>query len=153
MEILTDAEIVHYFGHSKRKRGARDAHLYRWNRGPLRYLEKHHAPFWSLLLRLMKAPERLGRLRSPPPGPVPPEPPEPEPLELRWSPGEPPYLVEISNSPRFLDSFLAVTREPGLTFPAELVSRLAPGTYHWRTRPLDRPWDGTDRGCGSFVRR
>lgn len=150
LEILVEAEIVHYFGHSKRKRGARDAHLYRWDRGPLLYLRKHHHPVWSLLLRMLKLPERFSRAR---PSLDREAPSDSSARELGWHGSEPPYLVELSNSPRFLDSFLAATDDSRMTIPAALTARLAPGTYHWRTRPLARPWDGTHLGCGSFVRR
>jgi GT2 family glycosyltransferase len=146
IEILTDAEIVHLFGQSKRKQSPRNADWYRWDRGLLRFLRLYYPPRRvALFERTMRLLERLAERRRPPSASTSPascEPPAP--VRLSFStPSEPTDVLEIANSPAFFDKFGRRRAEDELLLPVSLLARWAPGRYHWRL--ISRPAPGRIR--------
>jgi len=135
IEILTDAEIVHLFGQSKRKRPASDQVWYRWDRGLLRFLSRHY-PGWQVtcFAGVMRGSDALlaCRRRISPRGSVQQTAVETaEGITIDFSDNGP-FVFEVSNTPLFFDKFGRKLNDSTIHLARSLLQRWAPGRYYWR---------------------
>ncbi len=144
--VLSSAEIVHYFGQSKKKRASVDSDLYHWDTGLLQFLKKYYPPYrLAPFILSMKTADILAGIASKIKYPRPEKPAifpsEPqkkmESVEIKWqitNPENPPYkyIFELSNSPVFFDKFGRVISDWSIRLPATLLKRFSAGLYYWR---------------------
>lgn len=129
------AEIVHFYGSSRRKNRAADARCRAWNEGPGMFLATHYPVMtvrcteWALSIeRQLKAALHSGRrdqFNTPSDSPR-------APICLVWPNTGQDVWVEIATTPCFYDKFGVRTRESRLEFTAPLLEHLSPGRYYFR---------------------
>lgn len=151
LEIVAEAELVHYYGQSKRRHLLHTDAVFSWENAPLAFLDKHY-PAWQVAafragMQLGQAVKRgkvlargLGVALGEPPLPAETRPGQfreaPQDITVSWRPSPTGRsILEISNTPRFIDKYGVVTEERSFTFPAEVLARLFPGYYAWRVVP------------------
>jgi len=134
------AEIVHYYGASKRKNPKQVAHCLNWKTEAQQYLVKQfgrfHAGWVGSFLDLEKrvravrssrsieTPTQLNKTRQ-------------NDIHLTWDATDTSkYLVEIATSPCFYDKFGHFTTSNNLHIDSATLSNLTPGVYYWRVFQL-----------------
>ena len=129
------AEIVHFYGSSRRKNRAADARCRAWNEGPGVFLSAHY-PLWAvrsaeLALRIERGLKSILRSDQPDSLDTPVDSSR-APICLRWPNTGLEVWVEIATTPCFFDKFGVRTRESRLEFTAPLLEHLSPGRYYFR---------------------
>lgn len=140
IEVLPDAEIVHYFGQSKRKHLLQTDPLFHWQQGLLTLLRKHE-PAWKVnaFVALMTALGGLQQVRNwtQKPAQLPPKLISRDTLTIKWERSERgPYLFEFSNTSRFIDKWAKICDEPSLVLSKDVLAKILPGVYHWRVTQI-----------------
>lgn len=155
--ILTDAEIVHYFGQSKRKVDPTALPIWQWHHGLLPFLRVHYPGLGTEAFCILKQLSDLGskiqrtitvsrgrngqQRSSNSLGEI----------GLSWDKAVGPALIEISNSPVFFDKFGARVSTNKFTISLDVINRLASGRYWWRVYPRERYQLFRPRASGTFI--
>ncbi|MBN2054528.1 glycosyltransferase family 2 protein [bacterium] len=138
--ILTDAELIHYFGQSKRKVAAAELPIAKWRKGLLPFLRVHYSPWRTGGFVIARSLADMGGAlrRLWPNGTLMAAGEEPETVRLTWESGDDGnWLLEISNSPVFFDKFGVRVHGRDFEINRDVRRRLASGAYWWRLYPRD----------------
>ncbi len=157
-QLLTvpQAELVHYYGASKRKSQAAIAHCTDWTRDPLQFITKYYGTSpgrrFSMALNLeATAKGVLSRIFRKSNGDSPGSNSRATDILLEWSNSthSDPYLVEIATSPTFFDKFGIITSNRKVLLGQNLQQNLLPGLYFYRIFGIP-PTMSTHIGSGTF---